>query len=148
VGSALAGINHFNNDLGPAFTLYIDMLVQNDAATCDTLDLSNQISALKMEHETFLVCAVLPGFSVESTRGQLSPVGAAIAAQVVPWGARTLRNNLVDQAINQFYYPKCGIPIDLPSKRKLGRRGMIGNASTPTTTQIQSMATFLNLTVP
>ncbi|PMD36357.1 hypothetical protein L207DRAFT_602431 [Hyaloscypha variabilis F] len=147
VGSVLAGSEHFYNDLGPAFANYINMLVQTDAATCDAMDLNNQISALQSEHQSLFTCAVVPGFTIEGARGQLSPIRVGIADMLVPAGTGSIRTYLVDQAIRQFYTPNCGLPTNLPSKRTLGRR-QVNNASTSTIAEIQTIAAFLNLTAP
>jgi hypothetical protein len=143
----LAGGEHFFTDLNPAFNNYVDMLVQYAAATCDALDLSNQISALQTEHNFFFKCAVVPGFTVEGERGQLSPVAVSIAQNIVPWAAASLRSSIVDGAYNQFYEPACGqVPTGLPAKRTVGSRQFTNNSS-PQSSQ-PPFATFLNMTAP
>jgi hypothetical protein len=146
----LAGGEHFFIDLNPAFKSYVDMLVQYDAATCDALDLSNQISALQTEHNFFFKCAVGPGFTVEGNRGQISPVAVSIAQNTVPWAAGGLRSSIVDGAYNQFYEPACGqVPTGLPAKRTAGSRQFTNNSSPQKAAGSQPpFATFLNMTAP
>ncbi|KAK5654466.1 hypothetical protein OQA88_7094 [Cercophora sp. LCS_1] len=91
-GTTYAGISHFSNDLNPHFETYIRGLIKS---TPNKAALQTKLRGLAAEHERLFKCAVEPGFKVQSARGEILPVPAAIGAFAVPIAARILRGAIV-----------------------------------------------------
>ncbi|KAF4624620.1 hypothetical protein G7Y89_g13550 [Cudoniella acicularis] len=144
IGALLAGAQHFITNLAPAFTKYVDGLIEHFACTCNKTGLDSATASLEMEHQALFNCAVIPGFGVEGQRGELDPLPVTIAQLGVPLVAASLRNYFLSEAYLNLYLPSCGTKPVSP----IPRRSFNDNITLPSIDEVTDIANSINLTAP